>query len=251
MNPEPRTLNLELARICVEASARAYEEVTFESDLAHVLMVPAAGAGPLVLAFRGSANTRDWLSDFRIQMVDTDFGGVHSGFWRSANSLLPEILRVPAVRAAVVVTGHSKGGAEALICARMLRAAGKPVRAVVTFGGPRVGDGAWRRSYNRETANIEPGTSHSQSLGGITERWVLEADVVTRLPVWVTGYRHVGQECFMPATGGVVRNPRLGLKAVSDFIGTVVGYRLGRLAPVVDHLVGEYQGRLGEIMQGE
>lgn len=237
MNPEPRTLNLELARACVEASARAYPEVSFESPLAHVLVVAATQASPLIIAFRGSEEVRDWLTDFRIGFTATDYGRVHTGFWQSTNSVMGEVLALPAVRAAipVVVTGHSKGAAEAVICARLLAAAGKPVEAVVTFGGPRVGDAMWRADYGK-------------TLGGSTTRWVHEEDIVCQLAAWCTGYRHViAAEAFMSSFGGVEIDPPIWRKAASNLWGTFWGYQQGHIDQVQDHPVSRYLEHLNSL----
>lgn len=222
-------IDLALPRLCVAAAARAYAEVSFESPLAQVLVVPATQAAPRIIAFRGSADVRAWLTDFRIGFTRTDFGRVHTGFWQSTNSVMAEVLALPAVRAAipVVITGHSKGAAEALICARLLRAAGKPVEAVLTFGGPRVGDAAWRAGYNG-------------LLGEVTQRWVHEEDIVARLAAWCTGYRHIRHEYFCSSFGGVERDPGVWRLAASDIWGTFWGYRKGHVEQVEDHPVSRY-----------
>jgi len=232
----------------VQTCARAYAEASFESSLAHVLIADgqlpmADGRGATIIAFRGSANTRDWLTDFRIEFRSTDYGRVHSGFWQSTNSVMPEILRVPAVFAAlpVIVTGHSKGAAEALICARLLQASGKPVAAVVTFGGPRVGDALWARGYNEC-----PG-AEGKCLRDITQRWVHEEDIVPRMPPWISKYRHVGHEEFCSTFGGVETDPPLLMLAASDLWGTFWGYEHGHIEQAADHPVSRYQEHINSL----
>ena len=247
---EPK-YDLALARMCAEACARAYREQTFGNDLAHVLVVPAGdgkgqmanGTGATIIAFRGSANTRDWLTDFEIRFRYTQFGRVHAGFWESTNSLMASIMALPEVMGAfpVIVTGHSKGAAEAVICARLLAAAGKPVAAVVTFGGPRVGDAAWRIGYGK--CQMADG----KTLGEITQRWVHEEDIVCRMAAWCTGYRHVGTEAFMSSFGGVELNPPFWRKAASDLWGTFWGYAQGHIDQVEDHPVSRYLEHLDSL----
>src|ERR1700690_2174306 len=101
-----------LARMCVNACVRSYQSQTFGSELAHVLVEHSEG--PPIIAFRGSADVRDWLTDFRVGFCFTQFGRVHRGFWESTSSVLQEILKLDqrAKPEPVILTGHSKGAAE-------------------------------------------------------------------------------------------------------------------------------------------
>lgn len=236
-SPPPAGIQLALARTCVAAAALAYQEITFSSPLAQVLVLsPKSGVPETIIAFRGSANARAWLTDFRIGFTQTDFGRIHTGFWQSSDSVLPEILRLPQVQSAlpVIITGHSKGAAEAKICARRLRAAGKPVAGVVTFGGPRCGDATWRKNYN-------------DALGTVTQRWVHEEDIVPRMPPWISRYRQVAHEYFISSLGGIQLNPSLMCLAASDLWGTFWGYSHGHLEEVIDHPITKYQQHLNSL----
>jgi len=256
-----------LARSCVQASARAYAETTFSSELAQVLLTRGGGTTPgmdvPIIAFRGSANVRAWLTDGLVRLTGTVFGGVHFGFWRSTQSVMPQILAMDQkVRdqrgrpVPVVITGHSKGAGEALICARTLAAVGWPIRAVITFGGPRVGNAVWRAGYDAQSANLGPelGTSNIQhptsniQLGDITYRVVNKEDIVARLPVWTMGYRHVGKECFIPVLGPMRVDPPIWFKALSDLGGTfrAWGERMG-VAQFGCHPVSQYTETMDRI----
>jgi len=237
--------DLGLARICVQASARAYQEATLTSELAKVLVVRSPYVNAPIIAFRGSADARAWLTDMRVCLAQTEYGKLHCGFYASTRTILGQLLALDqrSQPEPVIVTGHSKGGAEALICARILAAAGKPVQAVVTFGGPRVGDARWRKSYDDQSANLS-GALGQPTLGDITYRWVHEEDIVPRLPVWMMGYRHVGHEAFMSSFGGVEIDPPLQRMAWSDLWGTFWGYRAGRIEQALDHPIARYQEHL-------
>jgi predicted lipase len=220
--------DLALARRCAVASAQAYSAASIQSALAHVLVQRNVDE-PTIIAFRGSASTRDWLTDLRIGFVDVGLGRVHRGFWESTASVMEAVHRLDQreSRGPVIVTGHSKGAAEAMICAWLLARCGWPVKGVVTFGGPRVGDAAWRRNYN-------------ELLGDVTQRWVHEEDGVARLALWITGYRHAGRQYYLSALEGLRINPPLWFQCLSDCFGIYRDYRMGKLAVVLDHPLGGY-----------
>lgn len=95
-------------------------------------------AGIPVLAVRGSTrDPRDWLRDFAALPVYSEKlrGFAHEGFLCGASDLLPSLPR--DILAGAVLTGHSMGGAIAILLAALLCAEGKMPRAVVTFGAPR------------------------------------------------------------------------------------------------------------------
>ncbi|KAL6847205.1 hypothetical protein ACP4OV_023058 [Aristida adscensionis] len=87
----------------------------------------------------------------------------------------------------VTATGHSLGGALAVLTARDAAAdtelAGVRV-TTVTFGGPRVGD----RAFSDELV---------RSCGGGILRVAIKQDVVPRLPLELMGYVHAGDELLI------------------------------------------------------
>ncbi|MEN6533046.1 MAG: lipase family protein [Bryobacteraceae bacterium] len=241
-------ISLKLARVCVQASADAYEHVTFESELAHVLVGNAEcgmGSGKATeLSLRGSANTPDWLTDLRAGWTETPCGRVHIGFWCSVDSIFHQVVEVvkPEPQQPIIIDGHSKGGGESVILALRLARMGFPIMAVHTFGGPRVADAAWKAAYNAQSCNLDDLT-----LGDVTYRWVHEEDIVPRIPPWISGRRHVGHECFMSSLGGVELDPPIWRLAASDILGTFWGYRLGRIEQVADHPVAKYREHLEKL----
>ena len=99
-----------------------------------------------VLAFRGTTGFETWLSNLNtFQVPWMGDGLVHSGFkkefyklWSEVEDLLSE-LRCP-----VFYTGHSLGGALAVMAASLM-----PPRAVYTFGAPKAGDAVFANSLRR------------------------------------------------------------------------------------------------------
>lgn len=228
----PRLLSNALE--CMRAAAAAYKQpATFETALAHVLDIELPDSR--IIAFRGSANTQDWLTDFRCLPTDAGDGiKIHRGFYDAIKSIADQLVaRLRCCQAPIFITGHSLGGALAILAAKILETAlsAGQVHSVFTFGGPRVGNTAFANVYD----------SH---LGVITWRFVHEEDIVPRVPFWVTGYRHVGQEVFLPSTGGYRVGPPLWSKCLSDAIGLYQSYRSHRIAPLADHSSALYLARL-------
>lgn len=81
----------------------------------------------------------------------------------------------------MIVTGHSLGGALATLCALDLQFnffSAEPERIVLySFGSPRVGNSAFRQSFNRRVSN--------------SYRVVNGMDIVPAVPRPWQGYRHV------------------------------------------------------------
>ncbi len=102
-----------------------------------------------VLAFRGTEKKlADWKSDFDVDLTVVPGGRVHDGFWQAygcVHGLVVDAV-VPLVTLGyqLYVTGHSLGGALAVLATRQLdldpRVNSDHLAACYTFGGPRVGD---------------------------------------------------------------------------------------------------------------
>jgi len=90
-----------------------------------------------VLAFRGSNELRNWLTNLKTIPRTWEHGGVvHAGFRSALRTLWGDL--EPVLRDAcepLFCTGHSLGAALATLAAAL-----RPPRAVYTFGSPRVGD---------------------------------------------------------------------------------------------------------------
>lgn len=93
--------------------------------------------------FRGSQTTEDWLRDLAALPLTytAHLGFVHGGFYRYMAEALIEVLGWKLAAPRLVLTGHSLGGARALILAAQIAALlpEVPVAEVVTFGAPRPG----------------------------------------------------------------------------------------------------------------
>lgn len=101
----------------------------------------------LVIAFTGSQTRADWLSNLDIRVAETKIGAVHYGFLRSLTDIgekgLPYLWALSAIDKPIVICGHSRGGALAMLMAAILHDRGTRVHAVYTIGSPKVGRRSW------------------------------------------------------------------------------------------------------------
>ena len=116
-----------------------------------------------VLAFRGSdpVTLPTWMTDVVVRLVECGEyeGRVHRGFssvlrrtWGKVESLLDESRDKP-----LFLTGHSMGGALAVLTACRLAKMGRPPVATYTFGSPRVGDRTFCAGYALPTYRVVNG----------------------------------------------------------------------------------------------
>lgn len=148
---------------------------------------PAAGEegheAVVELAFRGTVNVDNWITNLKIAAVPCPFGPgigqVHLGFLSAYESLRQRVmdnvhdgLRAlgvqPSSRVLVQTTGHSLGGALATLAAYDLASSWCCPTVCVTFGAPRVGDSDFAKSYG--------------SVVGRSLRFVNKFDPVPKLP---------------------------------------------------------------------
>lgn len=142
----------------------------------------------LVVAFRGTTSKADRKTDFRISIGRAEVDNhpqhvrVHAGFYDAYKLVEPRlhaaISSVPGK--SVYLTGHSLGGAVALVASAALGGRddlGNRVAAVYTFGAPRVG--------GRDFPAIVKAPHY---------RIVNSGDVVPLVPPsWMNGYVHTGE----------------------------------------------------------
>jgi len=133
-----------------------------------------------VIAFRGTTDIADWLTNLDVKMTEhTESGGkIHHGFARALTGVWTDIHAEIMRRDpdAIHLIGHSLGGALATVCAARLAAINQPDIALTTFGCPRVGN---RRFVRWLLPRID-----------LSIRYVNRADVVPRVPAF--GFRFKG-----------------------------------------------------------
>ena len=143
-----------------------------------------------VLSFRGTEVTQksDILADLTSGKNRESNGTyVHVGFRKEVNKIWDDILQELSKGSAgeppLYITGHSLGAAMATIAASRLQETMK-VEALITFGSPRVG-----------TQEFVDG------LGVQHHRVINCCDSVTRVPLWIMGFRHHGVITYLDFNG--------------------------------------------------
>jgi len=117
----------------------------------HVLVMDVATSNTVIVAYRGTADLTDLWTDMKYPAVPVLGGKVHKGFYdrcKEYDAVLPLIHIAEWIKAGkhVVFTGHSLGGASAIVNTlrlleeEMLDAQLRDSLACITFASPLVGD---------------------------------------------------------------------------------------------------------------
>ncbi len=142
----------------------------------------------MTIVFRGTDSKKEWLSNLAFCKKVIPYGNyesdvrVHGGFITAyKNKLVRDRIHslISDKPCRIIVTGHSRGAALAVLCAVDLQYnfPDKSI-SVTTYGCPRVGNAAFAKSYNKrvtDTVRVENGN-----------------DIVTKVPPAIFGFRHVG-----------------------------------------------------------
>ena len=153
----------------------------------------------VVIAFRGTEDFKDWLTDAGIEFRVTVHGRVHKGFDQALDSVWSQITetleRVQQNAQSLWVTGHSLGGALAVLASARLsldidQEIYKSINGLYTFGQPRVGDRTFVQTLDNE---IKPRYF----------RFVNDNDIVPRVPDRLNQYKEGGTILFFDANGSL------------------------------------------------
>jgi len=183
----------------------------------------ATSNNTVLVCFRGTQGTSDWIANLNLSESATEFGMVHSGFLQGfldiRGKLQAALDSAIADGHQIVLTGHSLGGALATIAASEWRNQ-YPIRTVYTFGQPAVGDRAFRNSME----SIKPHFF----------RIVNDDDIVSRIPPL---YKHVGTRFKLPpnrklTSVGTESTPPLETTPTDDMLPEIAFHQLqNRLDP--------------------
>ena len=142
-----RTLDNASAVIAGTDYKLVHQATLEESGVSYFL---ARNSARQVLSFRGTSNLENVLVDLKVSlMLDSKFGiQLHRGFAETSSSVLKYLAPSLDKSIPIVITGHSLGGAVAVIVAFYLQQEGYDVQQVVTFGQPKVTNVGGAASFN-------------------------------------------------------------------------------------------------------
>lgn len=191
-----------------------------------------------IFAFRGSEqDPRDWISNAKFRPVPGELDGhVHSGFHGALSEVWDAMaadLQAEAARP-VFVAGHSLGGALATLAGARLHESGTVVGGVYTYGQPRVGKSDFKRNYNA-------------ILREQTFRVVNHIDLVTRVPLLVNGYRHIGRRMYFDEAGNLARDAGNWSVVRDDLRYRLRHFGKIQAAGLAPHLLPAYQERIDRL----
>ena len=213
-----KTVPWSVALTLAEVSEAAYEDdpaqqrsvlkkIGFESssmiEQAHLQAVVAFHQDLVVVGFRGTDpdELSDWITDSKFLKDPVGEGMMHRGFHQATAKIDPVVLQAIEAGSArknapIWVTGHSLGGALALGFAfQLAEETERELAGVITFGQPRLLDGALAGEINAK-------------LGNKYIRFQNGRDVVPQIPPEWLGFLHAGSKCrttaknvtFLPVT---------------------------------------------------
>lgn len=143
----------------------------------------------IVISFRGTNDVKNCITDADTKKVDYPLCSgcaVHNGFYTAYSKLAVELMPIfqrfiatyPSYE--IQITGHSLGGALAILCALDLENSYGKVAKVYTYGEPRVGEVDF--------------VNYAQSKLSDIYRVINYQDVVPHAPPHYLGFRHEGTE---------------------------------------------------------
>lgn len=195
----------------------------------HVLVVNGPSKGVVmikdaeaVIAFEGTNgldDIGDWFANLETSHGRIAQGTVHGGFLRHYNRVADQVQKVLEKNAVshVWITGHSLGGAMAVLCAADIeRRSSVVVRGVMTFGQPLLLVPACARVVN-------------ETLAGRHLRIIYEADVV---PCVAPGFRGGGSFVWFKGGKPTYGGPIMRARAADD--GTIVQDDEGGPTPLTE-----------------
>lgn len=181
----------------------------------------------VIVSFAGTSELIDYITDLTFASKPETLrgipGNVHIGFLnvleRSWPKLLELVKKHTAVNKPILLTGHSMGGAQAVISAARLAKLGFPVDSIYIYAVPRIGDETyanyiekqfpkriWRFVNNEDLVpRLPPPPVAAEAFSRVFPESSQEA---IKLVFETLRYKHVGQILMQDGRGGL-SEPRL------------------------------------------
>jgi triacylglycerol lipase len=190
----------------------------------------------IVIACRGTepSEFQDIKADLKAMPVLVEIvGRVHRGFKQEVDDLWPmveeDLIRKANVNKTLWFCGHSLGAAMATIMASRCFhniELNDPIE-LYTYGSPRVG---WKK--------------YCKSLGVVHHRWRNNNDIVTKVPLWVMGYRHDGELHY------ITSDNKIGKPSFIDWCkGMWAGIKNKRFDSIADHDIQAYYDNIDKALR--
>lgn len=248
-----------LRRLTAQLAEAGFELVqTFNSSGTQAFLAKREQDRIVVLAFRGTeADAKDIKTDLNARFYVRNGVKVHTGFRDAYAAVEAEVKQ--AVRAlpsySLYVTGHSLGGALALIATRSLNS--DNLAACYTYGSPKVGDQEFGEAIKPPIYRV---VNAADAVPRVPPGWTLEILIVAAhlVPVpylrdWLIrvlqgmrGYRHQGDMRYLSACKEdfsdlhVLSNPEQFDRTVWLVKRVLRNYA----TPFLDHRIAEYCSKL-------
>ncbi|WP_027722892.1 lipase family protein [Maridesulfovibrio zosterae] len=223
--------------------------------------------GMFVIVFRGTEtdSIKDIKTDISAQLIPAPGGGkIHSGFLAAYQKVEDDLIQEieKAGDKPIYITGHSLGGALAMIATKYL--AGDSIGATYTFGAPRVADDAFYEGIKTPVyrvvnsadgvARLPFGAGFSIFLSGIR---YIPINGTKRLSEFlrkhIEGYTHYGHLVMLTDISSTKSGTKSGLKVLhSPNVFGVVNRILPRMimtlgkAAAADHKMAGYCEKLAQ-----
>jgi triacylglycerol lipase len=140
------------AKVAEQAATWGLERGELFEDGARDASIALFGPGFVVAAFRGTDAWNDWRTNLNLAGALSDFGRVHRGFALATERLwgyVGGLLANEAKGRQIWFTGHSLGGAIAVLTAVKAATAGVPsIAGVYTYGAPMIASPAFTRRFD-------------------------------------------------------------------------------------------------------
>ncbi len=209
-----------------------------------------------VLAFRGTdpVTLPNWLTDVVVKLVECGEydGRVHHGFssvLRRTWSKVEAILEVARDKR-LFLTGHSMGGALAVLAACRLAKLGAPPAAIYTFGAPRVGDASFCAGYALPTYRVVNRLDLIPEMPLASVKRLLPEklrianakirDKLQRLADQTPSYSHVNTLVYIDLDGAITIDARVQPWPTHAVARAIATRGKSFLEGVTDHLITNY-----------